>query len=731
METIVILMSIGALGNYLSKGNKNPRMQGGTGQGVSENDEPTGEKIIYEQNRVAQVEKEMLNRATQKYGAHIKHQFPLDYQQPQSVVPNANFAHGGYPAPIEALGNASVPSVEKQFTQQRREWTQTQPNTMTPVDPQTAQPIPLVPAEDRYGGSLFREQTNFKNPPTSGLIEQFTGPLSGLSGLPFDPTHANMQPHFKGSNQRHVTDDFAQMTLERFTGSDLGQGSYIPKGEQPASWNGPQDIVRVTSSNLDDMHERAKFAADERSKFNHVTTTSSFRDKQIDFSKLQAPTKTIDELFPRRGVAEFAGRTGPQRTAQDRPLVGVMDKEYVPRGYEAQTPVGNRSVRGSVPVIPTPEVRDNRYTSTFENTWQGPKVSQTRGNGQEQAHDAIIKGAEGMVRRKNDVYTLPVGIATGKGMPRSTGVFNLNTTEKDVENQYITPAFKGKGAKTREGVHAPDTTIKETLDVSTLSGKGNRIDKTKGGYTEVNFDLPMTNKAMNAENKYMGPAFKNLGQGIRQHGIVALSTLKEMLHHEYLGPASNVKPRDKMNGEILDGFGAQPVLEDYVHNANRITNESKKDLGEFAEGNVKDLTTKLDFGGRFGAPLTTGPKSQQYCGEVEIGPNRSAEGRLSVGVQYSSDQRPCTDVSLKKETDQTVQFGNARATDIGMGHPGILVKTQNTESLNPRLDPDTRITSDLYPWLNCSTTSTPIDTGLEGVVTVPAIDSDFDNSFIQ
>lgn len=734
METFAIILAIGGLGNYLNKSGKTNRPQTAPPADISANDKPSGGMNIYEQNRVAQVEKEMLSRAVAKFPAYVKQQFPNDYTKAIGVVPGVSGAPsggggaGGFPAPLQALGVVDD-SVEAMYAKQRAEWTQKAESHIVAVDPQTAQPTTSV---DVFGGPLFRSQTDFKeiNGSATQLFEGFKGDTSELSGLPWDGTHANMQPHFKGSNQRRRTDDFAQMQLERFTGADAGQSSYFSKIERPAEWNGPQDTKFVEMNSVSDLESRAKFAASgDRSAYNYMTTTKGTRDAGMDFSKLTAPTKNIDELFPRRGVVEFAGREGGARVSGTRAMVGVSSKEYVPRDYAVKSVVGNRSAINSGIMAPMPEVRDVRSTVVYgENKYQGPAVSQYRQDGLSQASEAFGAGSADIVRRKTDVYAGQMGIATGVGMPRSTGVFNLNVTDKDQENKYLTPAYDGKGTRSREGVVAPDSTIKEMLDVSAHSGAMNRSERTVGGYDQVEFDLPMTNKAMNAENKYLGPAFKNLGGGIRQHGIIALSTLKEMLHHERYGTGSNVRSKEKVNGEIVDGFGEELAVEDYFGNADRIVNRSGENAEEYAAGSTRDLTDKLDFGGYMGGARDSG--RGVVCGEASVAEDRTARGRLSVGVQYSSEARPCVEVNLKKEEDHGVNYGNARVGNQTVGHPGILVKTQNMEALNPRLDMDTRITSDLYPWLNCSKNgSEVVDTGLEGVQTVPAVDTDFGASF--
>ena len=726
MDVFVILLSIGALGGYLNKDGKQTRPQSLPRGKVSENDKPDA-PLIYGSERKAQVDEMILEMAEKKYSSFLDQQFQGTQQL--SVFPDPGQGEVT-PAPLTLLNEDD--SMASQFEKTRQQLLANKDTQVAPINPQTGN-VQAQKQQDVFGGPMFH-QWNFKSGGASSgapVIEGFNGPVSQLNGLPWDGTHSNMQPNFKASNRRNYSDDMAGVMLERFSGAESGQDSWYPKQETKAQWNAAQSTKFAEITDVSDLRQRAQFAATQTSAQNYINPITQIKDSPINFKQTQVQPKNIDELFPNRAQTELSIRPNQGSSFTVRPMIPKPDKTFI-AGDVSNLPLqGNRSAGTANMLNPTPDVRDNNATTSYEQSYMGPAVSQFKSYGYNEGMDAYKSRYDDVVSRKTETYTPRLGTAVDpqNKMPASSGTFIERATEKGIANTYIQPAYDGKGPRLTDNIQAPEPTNKDMLDVSNLSGKINRVDESRGAYTETNMDLPMTNKAMFAENKYLGAPFKNEGQGIRQHGFVALTTLKEMLHAPYSGNAKApvsaptdknaqneaytdrtekqtyigaasvpVKSAPNQDGDFTTGLVSKPMLEGYYSGANKI-DQKRQGTAEYAQTVDRDLTDKIDFGGRMGGGRSeTMPLSRD--GQIDIKEDTSAPGRLTVGVSYGAEQNPMGEMLLKEDIQEQVHYGAAfvKSTDSPAG-VGIEIKTTNTATLNPRLDPDIKISNDLFPYV--------------------------------
>ena len=740
MEVLVIALSIGALGNFMNKRNSSPREITMPDGRVSAHDMPSSQ-LIYHDSRVREVEAYGVGKAAKKYPAHVSQQFPNDYMKAQEVVASTYGESSGYPAQVAAWeGSAMDDSLSAQFEKQRRAMLSVKDSVVTPVNPQTGA-LQAQLSADVYGGPAFRT-TQFKQLP-SDLLEPFSAdfsqsgaPMSQLSGLPADPRHGNMQPHFKGSNRRNVRDDIASATLESMTGFDSGAGTITQKTEQAAVWNPPQNIKRVQMSDLTDLNARATYAMQSTNANSYKTPVPSFRDSPMDMKDVRVMPRNIDELNPNNAKQVITNRMTAPKIAQSRAMIPQQVLNFERPAPDNMVPVGNRSgITGSLSV-PQPSVRDNRATtSTYDNTWTGVPSSQYKQNNNDSQQAAWDASMDDFVSKKNDVFTPRLGnpIDSSARMPSTTGVFIQRTVDgKGLANTYIRAGGDNKGERIRDNVHAPDATLGEMLDISNLTGKFNRVDRTDGAYTHIEMDAPMTSKEMNIENKYIGaPQLKNLGNGIRQHGIIDYTTIKETLHQsymgnptsdkkagpckdahfeqytdrteevKYLGPAVSHEPSEPWKEtEMMSGLDFKPLIEDYVSAPNRVHDNKNRDAKQFTDSIQDSLTHKLDFGGHFGNIHDRAmPTSRDAI--VDLKEDTCADGRINIGRVNEAviDGKMKIEFELKDECKVIPVMGNAHVPTNDISHPGIEVRTINTEALNPRLSGDLKITNDLYPWV--------------------------------
>lgn len=728
----MIMMSLGAMGHLLNKKGKQNRPQS-VGQGhVSQNDMPAG-PLIYDSNRVKEVDEYIRDKAISKHQKRMQYLFPSDHDKPQTVVPSVEGYSNGYPAALPPEYNqlAKDDSQAAKFARERASILKPTNTISTPINPETGK-VQAQQDEDIYGGPMFRT-FNFKGPEIGEFGSQ--AEISELTGLPLDLTHANMQPHFSSRNRREVNNDNYLVKLERFTGVDSGQGNLNRmKQETTAVWNGPQDIQMPDMRNVTDLYDRAEYAMNDRSKYSHMTSVKSTRDNRINFDNVRVLPKNIDETHPDHAKIEARGRPNSGKLAGLRAMVSQAIQRRDPLPVDGQSLLPGRGAMTGLPMVPAPGVREVTATnSTYENNYMGVPVNPFRNYAYDnmmQAHEARYDDA---VIRRQDTFTPRMGNAIDaiSKMPKTSGVFVERLTEKGKEATYIQPAFDGRGNRLRN-VEAPDPTWMEMLDVSDHTGKMNAAGRMQGAYTHLEVDAPMTHKAMNTHNKYVGQPFKNLGQGIRQHGILDWTTMKETLLHshtgnpkalvnapmsydamfeqftdrteknDYLGPARNPVTGGPYEGtEIIGGIDAsRPMVENYYYGPNRLAHQSR-DQEEFRQGLIKTVD-KIDFGGHFNpARGTTQPMSRDTA--VAIREDTSVPGRTNIGlIREGTGEQMQMQVNLKEDNVQGMSMGNAHVkTQMTFNevHNGISIRQSNNEAINPRLDPALKITNDLFPYL--------------------------------
>lgn len=733
MDVFVILLSIGALGNYLGKNGKQSREQKVTTVPVSKNDMPSG-PLIYDSHRVQEVDEYVLRKAAKKYPKSIEYQFPLDYNKPQSVVPSSTAGDDSFPASIGTIEQTSGLSQASQFEQAKKQLMAQNDPRVTPIDPQTGQ-MQSQSTQQVFGGPMFRS-FQFKSSPS--IVEGFQNQqISPLTGLPLDMTHANMQPHFKGFNRRANNEGLSGVMLEQFTGVDAGFGTYgpnVPKTEQPAQWNPPQNIRSSDLSDIKDLQERAKFAMESNSSNDYMGPVANIKDTSMDLNDMRFLPKSLDEINPNnaRTVYTTPANLGTRSSTGLRSMIPqtIHKRQFLPSESGQMLP--SRSAITEGPALPPAQVRDVRSTTTsFEYNWMAPPSNPNKSV--QYSTEPYEARYEDAVIRKQDTFTPRFGNAfdTGSKIPTTTGVFIERVPEKGREQTYVQPAFDGRGDRVRDNVNAPEPTWQDMIDVSGHSGKLNRVDRTEGAYQNTDVELPVTNKAMNVENKYIGQAFNNWGQGIRQHGLVDFTTIKETLissytgnpkslvtahanqeaefdefvnrEHQtsYVGPAQYpIKAAPNEDAEFMSGIDdTKLMVKDYQYGPDRI-DEIRQDKDQFSETLTKDLFVRPEFGGYLTAVKdTTLPTLRDS--EYMVTEDMSVEGRTNFGVVRQAgdiDQLPMA-IAMKNDESTEIPLGNATVKTNVLANPGIEVRTVNNEALNPRLDPDVKITNDLFPFL--------------------------------
>ena len=151
--------------------------------------------------------------------------------------------------------------------------------------------------------------------------------------------------------------------------------------------------------------------------------------------------------------------------------------------------------------------------------------------------------------------------------------------------------------------------------------------------------------------------------------------------------------------EVLE-TQVKPLIEDYVSGPNRVHDNKNRDAKQFTDSIQDSLTHKLDFGGHFGNIHDRAmPTSRDAI--VDLKEDTCADGRINIGRVNEAviDGKMKIEFELKDECKVIPVMGNAHVPTNDISHPGIEVRTINTEALNPRLSGDLKITNDLYPWV--------------------------------
>lgn len=659
-----IISGMAVLGSYLNK-DKQPRTPRNLASTVAPNDIPSGNLVI--ENSMGQVVDDYILRKATQARSTVK-------ADTNNVFPSASDDTAGWPAPLGVVqqtlenGGTGFDSASYQYEQNKSNLGR----GMAPLDPQTGQ-IQMKNAAEVLSGPMFR-QANFKGATeflTQEDAKRMGVNISPLTGLPMDPTHANMQPHWTpGAHRTGVTDEMASSRLEQFTGVSEEYSTFSAKHETPATWNGPQDIKPAYITDATDTQSRAE--VDLRASKDYLKPDGTDqRVTRMAPNEVEIRAKTMQEMFPSLNIQETAGRAGLSKAnggRADAPAMIYRRPQLDPTGRDA---VGNRSIQTGFPVMQTPSVREGPSTEVQQTNWYGAKVSLQRDGNKESAHTAAINADDATVARRQEVYSpawmTPDTVRAGKAPLQGTVIYR--GTDKGIEKSYTTPADGSSGFISREGFTAPDATFKDTLDVSNHAGKyGMTSDgPTRGAYVNSTVDAPMTMKAVNSDAKYIAPGVRNRGFGIRQHGIQDWTTIKETLLAPYYGNAQS-----------------------------HVTAPASQ---EASWETATDRTQEV----KYTMPVTNiNEMGVSRCAEVDL-KNEYNAARTEHGVVNSAENFECETVALREENIASGKrmYGNTKATRQDRPGIGLLnrVLVDNT-AVNPRMDPSTVVTNDMFPFLN-------------------------------
>lgn len=282
---------------------------------VSPNRIPSG-SVIYDSNRVAEVDNYMRNVAAAKHADKVRQMFPLDYDKPINIYPND--LQSDNPATLLDLGGLGA--AGDNFQKNVAQAASTNINVAA-YNPQTGRPLETtvanVDASPMFRPAAFQQR-----------ISEFGAPVSLLTGLPLDVTHANMNPMFgKMVRQPGVSNENTQVLLERYTGvpSSEDQGTYGVKREvlNPLPSN-PENPQKANIQQVADLYQRAAWSI--KPSHDYQTPVKAFRDMPMK-SDVRIMPLSIDQM---RGALHkqvtYSGVMIPGQKGSTRPMMPNMRK---------------------------------------------------------------------------------------------------------------------------------------------------------------------------------------------------------------------------------------------------------------------------------------------------------------------------------------------------------------------------------------------------------------------
>lgn len=700
---------------------------------VSPNRLPLG-TVIYDNNRVLDVDNYVRNLAAAKHAEKVRQMFPYDYDQPNNIFPND--LQGDFPASlIDVSGgigggvSGGSDSARSRFVSNVKQAASTNLNTAA-YNPDNGKPFAIATTDNIDTSPMFRP-SGF-----STLAPEFLGPVSLLTGLPLDMTHANMNPMFgKMVKQPGVSNENSQVLLEKYTGmpSSDDQGTYRPRREviNPLPSN-PENPQRANISQIGDLYQRAQSSIKPSHEFK--TPIKAFRDLPMKTDVRIMPLSIDDVRGANRKQVTYEGVMIPGQKGSTRPMMPNMRGNRWDLLHETKKEdlLPTRSVWQGSQATVVPTVRNVNATSVTENKYFAPPNNWKKVTNVGGLADMYKSQMDEMVTRRIEPFSPGYGGARGREMGPNTGVFMMKDPEKGFANERQGQPHQGNlGGRLRDNVPTPDPTLRDILAVNKTGAINPNGWKDNTAWKKKNLRLDVTNKAMNSENPFRGQPFKNLGMGNRKHKIQPWVTNKEMNQFSKQGnPKGLVSAPTDQNAIIeldtnkempMDHYGIakaphmKPVSDGGEVNVDMeklmVTDYARlpkgKSMGRnpqtFIDGTELDYD-RVDFGGYYNGVKVGHGDDAKRSGEVQLKEEMMVEGRMNVPLKRDNpndNMEMEANLRPERETVDRKMRTRVQPKEVITDRQPMLTRVKNTEVINPRLDISTKVTltSDPYPWI--------------------------------
>lgn len=724
----VLIIGTGCIVGYLLNKNGKQNNVKNSSVSISPNNVPSG-PLIYESNRVRDVDEYVEKLAIDKHALKVKQMYPETYSNPNNIYATDTLT--GYPAALTDINALSKDSAPANFEKNMKTSLLLNSNTAA-YNPLTGQPLVAVTTTNIDTSPMFRAP-NFK--PTSSLdYQENMQELSLLTGQPLDVTHANMQPMFGGMiKQPSVSNENSQVLLEKFTGipSSDNQGTYSEKREVLNPFpNNPESLIRANITQVGDLYQRAQFGVKDSHEFQ--TNVKSFKDLPFQQDTRVLPSNIDATRGANNQQVTYEGVMVPGQKGSNRGfLPNIRENKF--SLFEEKTTFHmnpNKSVNQGFKSAVLPKVRNNNGTAEYANTYLAPKNQQRKDTNISGKMQNIEATLDETVTRRINAYTPSFGAASGKLRGPNTGVIIMNDPEKGFETEYINQPHQNNGMRQRN-VSAPDMTIRDTLADSNTGAINASGMKNNTIYKKQNYNVPITNKELNSENAYNGQPHKDLGMGYRKQNIEEFVTNKETLDYSNVGnpkglPAhmsyDSIFQNDVDTAMELDRYGvAKGSFTKKVSDGGEITDKNIPLLvenyvtnpkGQIQKGVDRDnynetvviKTNKQEFGGHLTAGKIGNGEDGKRNSEMRFKKELFANGRVNPALKRDKnvELELFQETNLKpdsKKLNTRPIVHKTQPSQVLTSRKPVQIRAKNTEAVNPRFDTGIKITNDLYPWI--------------------------------
>lgn len=719
---MLIIGSACVIGHMLNKDGKQSRNVNKKMQ-ISPNRLPPG-TIIYDSDRVSEVDNYMRNLAAAKHGEKIKQTYPLDYDKPVDIFAN----DGKGDSPVELLDlSGGVGSAKQHFSNNVMQGVSTNLNAAA-YNPENGQAFTTTI-------SNVDSSPMFRTSQLSAMTSEYASPVSLLSGQPLDMTHANMNPMFgKMVKQPGVTNENSQVLLEMYTGmpSTDDQGTYRSKREveNPLPTN-PENPQRANMTQISDLYQRASWGVKPSHEFK--TPVKAYRDLPMKDDVRIMPA-SIDEV---RGLnnkqVTYSGVMIPGQKGSTRPMLPNMRSnkwQLTSETKKEDLMPGRSAYQGSSSTV-IPTVRNNNATQVMEATYVAPPTNYRKITDVGGLSDTYKSQMNESVNKRMESFTPGYGGARGMEKGPNTGVFMMRDPEKGFANERQNQPYQGGLGPRLRNVGTPDATLKDTLAENRVGAINPNGYKENDAWKKQNLRLDVTNKAMNSDNPYRGLPGKNLGMGNRKHKIQQWTTTKETtqfskrgnpkgsvpahmsydsvfeidtnkeLHSKRYGIAKGLNSKQISDGGEIIVDSEKLMVKDYVTLPKGVSHGRNRK--EFIDGTDLDYN-RIDFGGYFSGFKAGNGDDAKRSGKVQIKEEMMVEGRMNVPLKRDNpNDNMEMEANLKpeRETVERKIMQRTQPKEVITDRNPIITRSKNSETINPRLDINTKITltSDPYPWI--------------------------------
>jgi len=695
MEMLIIGTGC-ALGYYMGKDGKRktiaPHIQ------VSKHDIPSG-PLIYESNRVKQVDDQIRELAKPKHQEKVKRMFPHDYSKPQTVFSRESeeYAMG---APV----NFNTDSTQQQFANTISSVAAKDPNYLS-YNPETAQAFAFKNV-NVDNSPMFRNNLQYQS---SGAYTEPTGNVSLLSGIPTNFTHTNMQPMFSSRNKQNgVENDNSQHLLERYTGvpSTDNAGTYSKKVERPGFVNQGDIYKRPDINALTNRYERAVNAVKPE---NNLYNTPFEPQRELPFqSDKRVLPKSIDETRISNPKLVYNGVVVQGQKGSTRGYVGsTRDFKSLFTESDVSNYIGNKSSITSKAAIATPNIHNLSGNQEYENNYMGPQTSNITEFDYHNSTNMHKNTLNNTVTRQIGVHQPEIVSMTGltKNKP-SIGGF----TVKQQHKEYQTPNGQAylPNATANRDVNEFKTTIKDITSKNTvgpINPTSTFMTESAYRYDVENMNLVPTSKQMLSKNDYIGQGHWDKGMGITQNTVENFTTSKETLLHDQSkkGSKRSEVGHHMSYDSVFAGSGnySETLVKDYMSNG-KSTNAtgSQIERGNFNES-VDVYEGRLEFGNHFnGGQMGDKGTDMRREEEYRVKDNTTVEGRVNPTLRHDNvDKYLDTNVYLKDNVESLDSKLVTKLPPIGEARLQPQVRIKDELIQEDRLDSSVRISNDMYPWI--------------------------------